>query len=298
MVPVDDALNTIILSCEALPPVLVDIENDPVEALNRILAKDVTAADPLPPFRASIMDGYAVIASDGCGEFPVVANITAGLDLTFSLKSGEVAYITTGAPVPSGADAVVKIEDTVEATDNSGATRVGICVNSSPGTWIREIGSDVQEGELILSQGDLITAAEIGLLATVGATQVSVYPKPLVGVISTGNELVPPSAELKPGKIRDSNRSMLLAAASEAHAAPIDMGMIDDSDSTTETAIMEALQRVDILVTSGGVSMGNLDLVKPLLERLGEVKFGRLNMKPGILAISPCCWRGLIFNCR
>ena len=281
MISVDDALSLVLKYCEPPPPVTVDIEQDPAAAVGRVLAEDIYAADPLPPFRASVMDGYAVFSSDGVGNFPVVSNITAGADPNLSINSGEVAYITTGAPVPNGADAVVKVEETADASDESG-TRVYISLVSEPGQWIREVGSDVAENQLVLSRGDTLSSAEIGLLATVGSTKVPLYPQPVVGVLSTGDELVPPSSSLAPGKIRDSNRLMLMAAVAEAQGASRDLGIAADTEGSLDAVFMRALQEVDILVTSGGVSMGNLDLVKPLLERLGDVKFGRLCMKPGI----------------
>lgn len=147
---------------------------------------------------------------------------------------------------------------------------------------IRPIGSDVSQGQLVLKRGTFIRAAEIGILATVGAAEINVYPTPVVGVLSTGDELQDPSvAELKPGHIRDSNRFMLLTALKSLGAQAVDLGVASDEATDLEKKMVDGLDRVDILLTSGGVSMGELDLMKPLLEKLGTVHFGRVLMKPG-----------------
>lgn len=147
---------------------------------------------------------------------------------------------------------------------------------------IRPIGSDVSSGQLVLKKGALIRAAEIGILATVGAAEIAVYPTPVVGVLSTGDELQEPSvAELPPGHIRDSNRFMLLTAIKSLGAQAVDLGVARDEAADLESKMVKGLERVDILLTSGGVSMGELDLMKPLLEKLGTVHFGRVLMKPG-----------------
>jgi gephyrin len=151
-----------------------------------------------------------------------------------------------------------------------------------PDRWIRAVGSDIAAGETVLHEGTVLGAAEIGLLATVGVTNVAVYGSPSVGVMSTGNELVKPSTATTGSQIHDSNRSMLLAAVTESGGDAVDLGIVPDDVGAFEARLREAwANRVDIVVTSGGVSMGSLDLVKPTLERIGTVHFGRLNMKPG-----------------
>lgn len=150
------------------------------------------------------------------------------------------------------------------------------------GADIRPIGSDVSAGQLVLKRGTFLRAAEIGILATVGAAEIQVYPPPIVGVLSTGDELQDPSVpELKPGHIRDSNRYMLLTALKALGVEAVDLGVASDEASDLENKLVGGLNRVDILLTSGGVSMGELDLMKPLLEKLGTVHFGRVLMKPG-----------------
>eukprot|EP00808_Paulinella_micropora_P016417 g17123.t1 len=246
-----------------------------------VLAEDVKATEPFPPFRASIMDGYAVRAVDGPGVFPVQSQVTAGDSPNHSLLPGHVAYITTGAAVPEGADAVVKVEDTEVATSTEGAEKVKILHGASPGEFIRPIGSDIKEGEVVLSSGQEIGPAELGLLAANGIVSVQVFPKPVVGVMSTGDELAEPDAPLKPGHIRDSNRCMLLAAVEEAGGKAVDLGIGSDSKETLRQAFRDAVGRCDVMVVSGGVSMGSKDFVKPLISELGDILFGRVHLKPG-----------------
>ena len=187
------------------------------------------------------------------------------------MTAGNVAYITTGAPVPPGADAVVPVENTALSTD-----KASVVIKSSvpSGKWIRPMGSDMAVGQKVLGKHELLSAAELGLLATVGCTAVNVFSTPAVGVLSTGDELVAPSSAVSGGKVRDSNRFMLLGAVSEAGGIPVDLGIQADQSQGLEDTIRAALDSVDVLITSGGVSMGSLDLVKPLLEKIGKVCFG------------------------
>ena len=247
------------------------------ECSGYVLSSDVKASQPLPPFRASIMDGYAVVASDGIGVYPVLGDSTAGIPLNKTLSSGQVCYITTGAPVPAGADAVIMVEQTTLLDD--GTVRLNNL--AVEGQNIRPIGCDVAVDQVVLTKGSLIGSAEIGLLATCGVTEVKVWSKPQVGVISTGDELVNVDETPGVGQIRDSNRPMLLNAVREANAIPIDLGIVVDKKNQLDTLFLNALNKCDICILSGGVSMGSLDLVKPMLERLGTVHFGRMRMKPG-----------------
>jgi len=250
---------------------------------SRVLAEDVHSSEPHPRFAASIMDGYAVVSSDGTGVFPIIDSVTAGKkSAPIHVKPGQVAYITTGAALPPGSDAVVKVEDTDPPREDSDGTKtVRIKVTSTPGKWVRTIGSDIPSGTTVLSKGTILKPADIGLLASVGAGRVKVYRKPVVGVLSTGDELVDPGVKLSGAMIRDSNRFMLLSAAANSGAEVMDLGIAVDKKIPLEGIVREALKKVDILVTSGGVSMGSLDLVKPLMESLGEVHFGRVRLKPG-----------------
>ncbi|KAJ9531517.1 hypothetical protein QJQ45_015012 [Haematococcus lacustris] len=305
MISIPAAVAIVLQHTRVLP-----VEHVPVaQALGRILAASVTAPDSLPPFPASIKDGYAVVAADGEGSYPVVGESRAGTLDDIHLAPGQVAYITTGAPVPPGADAVVQVEDTqllpppevaqaphdpttpTAVTDGptggegpQGRKRVRILKAAKPGQDIRTIGSDIQQGAEVLAAGECVGVAEVGILATVGAVeQLPVFRVPHVGVLSTGDEVVDPSTrQLGPGQIRDANRSMLLAAARQAGCKVTDLGVARDVEGHLEGCVQAAVQQqVDILITSGGVSMGDRDLLKPLLQRAGTVHFGRVLMKPG-----------------
>lgn len=286
MVAVETALDIVLAQSTPLPAVRLPLQL----ARNHILAEAVYATTPLPPFPASVKDGYAVVAADGPGDYPVIGTVTAGRLADFTVTPGSVAYITTGAPLPPGADAVVMVEETepVEMPTNDGYAKtmhaVRIRTAVQPGADVRPVGCDVTAGEMLLSAGVRLGAAEIGLLATAGLTEVDVHPTPRVAVLSTGDELTEAGATLAPGQIYDSNRPTLAAAVAAAGGDVIDLGIAADSPGALEAAVQRGLESADVLLTSGGVSMGNLDLLKPLFERIGVVHFGRLRLKPG----KPC----------
>jgi len=274
---VPDALAIVLAKARALPPHTSGL----YAAVGQILADDIHAVEPLPPFRASVKDGYAVIAADGPGEYPISEAVTAGRPAAEQLQPGSVAYITTGAPVPTGADAVVMVEETKPLGDRNGRAFVYIGRQVAPGDDIRPIGHDILPGQQLLTAGSRLDAAEVGLLATVGVTQVRTYPRPCVAILSTGDELVEPDQQPGPGQIRDSNRAMLYAAVLAAGGEPIDLGIAADQSDSLRQQLVDGAAQADILLTSGGVSMGELDLIKPLLEEMGTVHFGRILMKPG-----------------
>ena len=267
--------------------------------LTHVLAADVQAVEAVPAFRASIVDGYARRHDLGAekyskGTFPVAFAAHAEAGRERSVRFGEVARITTGAPVPSGADAVVMVEDTRIAGTRPTADGkeeeqyVEILTDEvKVGENIREIGSDVQAGTTVMRKGEGISATggEFGLLASVGVQEVEVYKKPIVGVLSTGDEIIPHDhvGALQPGEVRDTNRPTLLAAVKAQGYEAIDLGIVKDKPGELESKLRGALARVDVLVTSGGVSMGELDLLKPTVERGlgGTIHFGRVAMKPG-----------------
>ncbi|KAF7004179.1 hypothetical protein CFC21_019422 [Triticum aestivum] len=256
-----------------------------LDALGLVLVEDIRAPDPLPPFRASVKDGYAVVAADGPGEYPVIAEARAGDDaLGVVVTPGTVAYVTTGGPIPDGADAVVQVEDTEQvAAAPDGSKRVRISARVAEGHDIRSVGCDIEKDYIVLKSGENIGPAEIGLLATVGVTTVKAYRRPTIAVFSTGDELVQPAtATLNRGQIRDSNRAMLLAAAIQQKCKVVDLGIAKD----TEESLMEHMDAAlhsdaDIILTSGGVSMGDRDLVKPCLAKMGKIHFEKIRMKPG-----------------
>jgi molybdopterin molybdotransferase len=247
-----------------------------VDALGRILGETVRSSEQMPPFPASTVDGYAVVAADTAEWRTVLSNVLAGQHGTSSVGPGSAARIMTGAPLPDGADAVVMFEDTVE---DAGRVRLQSPVRS--GDNLRPVGVDIEVGEVVLEAGTQLGPAEIGLLATLGIAKVAVRRRPRVAILSTGDELVEPDAPLRAGAIRDSNRYALLAAAQEAGAEPISMGMARDDEAVQRERIREAFTLADVVITSGGVSVGVRDLIKPILEELGTVHFGRIALRPG-----------------
>ena len=277
MLPVPQALDIVLQQAERLPPQPAGL----AATGGLILAQAVMAREPLPPFPAAIKDGYAVVAADGPGDYPVVGEATAGRMPGFTVQPGAVAYITTGAPLPAGADAVVMVEDTQALAGDRGPRRVRIGRQVKAGDDIRPVGADITAGQEVLAAGERLGPAEVGLLATVGADPVWVYPRPRVAVLSTGDELAAPGAALGPGQIRDSNGPTLRAAVLAQGGQPLDLGIAGDTRQRLAEQLQQGLAQADIVLTSGGVSMGDRDFVKPLLEAAGVVHFGRLLMKPG-----------------
>jgi molybdenum cofactor synthesis domain-containing protein len=243
----------------------------------RVLAQDVIAAEDHPPFPAATMDGYAVVADDPSPWREIVGSQTAGRVADLRVDLGTAAWITTGAPVPSGATAVVPVEDTELADEHVVIHRDHV----ETGANIRSIGVDLARGALVLKSGSVIGPAEIGLLASLGVDPVMVARRPRVSVLSTGDELVEPGETPAPGQIRDSNRFSLLAALIEAGADVNWVGRGPDESAALRRLLRDRIAASDVVVTSGGVSMGDLDLIKPLLAELADVHFRRVFMKPG-----------------
>jgi len=230
----------------------------------------------MPPFRASAMDGYAVLAEDTSAERRVVGEQDAGRQKPLRIEPGTAVRIMTGAPLPEGADAVIRVEDAVE-----GDGRLRFSAPASPGDNVRPIGQDITVGDTVLEKGLILGPAEIGLLAMIGHTKVLVHPKPKVAVMATGDELVPPDRTLAPGEIRDSNSYAVAAAVEAAGGRSVRLGLIPDNEAALRAAILEGVSRADMLLSTGGVSMGVRDLIKPLLEKLGTVYFGQVAVRPG-----------------
>jgi molybdopterin molybdotransferase len=251
------------------------------DALGLVLAAAVTTAEPVPPFANTAMDGYAVQASDTSGasaEAPVrlrvVDELAAGRATDVPVSAGEAIRIMTGAPMPAGADAVVMVERTHASGDD-----VEIEASVEPGEHVRLAGGDLRAGQTVFDAGTLLGAAAIGVLASVGASSVRVVPRPRVGVLSTGDELVE-SGPLAPGKIRDSNRPMLLGLVREAGLEPVDLGIAVDDEAKIIATLEDAFTRCDAVLTSGGVSVGDYDYVKAALERFGALEWRQVAIKP------------------
>jgi len=273
MISVEAALHIILQHVAPLQPVRMQFG----DAWGLVVAEDVYAAEAIPPFAASAVDGYAVIAADPSPVRRIIGAQPAGAMGTLTVTPGSAVHVMTGAPLPAGADAVVMIEHT--SLEDDGYIRLH--TQPAVGDNVRPIGQDVAAGQLVLSRGTVLGAAEVGLLAAIGKTHIAVYPRPRVAVLSTGDELVDPHQPLKPGQIRDANRYSLLSAVREAGGQPLDWGRIPDRAEAVHEALESALREADAVLTSGGVSMGELDLIKPYLAERGTVHFGRVRARPG-----------------
>uniref|UniRef100_A0A8C8B130 Gephyrin n=1 Tax=Otus sunia TaxID=257818 RepID=A0A8C8B130_9STRI len=256
------------------------------DGMGRVLAQDVYAKDNLPPFPASVKDGYAVRAADGPGDRFIIGESQAGEQPTQTVMPGQVMRVTTGAPIPCGADAVVQVEDTelIRESDDTFNLILRFFHFFFCAMIFRPIGHDIKRGECVLAKGTHMGPSEIGLLATVGVTEVEVNKFPVVAVMSTGNELLNPEDDLLPGKIRDSNRSTLLATIQEHGYPTINLGIVGDNPDDLLNALNEGISRADVIITSGGVSMGEKDYLKQVLDidLHAQIHFGRVFMKPGL----------------
>ncbi len=264
MIPLDEARQLVVSACPVLGP-----ERRPLErALGCVLAEAVVAPEDVPTFASSAMDGYALRASD-VAEAPtvleVVDSVMAGDGRPVRVGTGQAVRIMTGAPVPEGADAVCMVEHT---RPQDGGRRVVIEVAVPAGTAVREPGSDVPKGSEVAPAGTVLTPAHLGMLARLGLDALSVHRPPTVGVLSTGDELREGPEPLPPGAIRDANRPMLRALIQSAGFCVMDLGIVGDDQTAVRRAVLEGAQTCDALVTSGGVSVGDLDVVRMVLEEL------------------------------
>lgn len=258
------------------------------DALGLIAAADLGAPHALPRFDNSAMDGYAVREADArnaseeepaCLE--LVGEVAAGGSRDSRLEPGTAVRIMTGAAVPAGADAIVPVEVTRERDG-----KVEILVAPEPAAFIRRAGSDIAEGQTILQAGDELGPGELAVLASLGLSPVPVRPRPQVAVIVTGAELVAPEVEPGPGQIRDSNSLALKSLVVEAGGVPITFSPVTDDLAATEDALTRASAETDLIVSSGGVSVGRYDFVKEAVERLGAIDFWRVAMQPGKPVVS------------
>lgn len=259
---------------------------------NRVLATDIIAADDLPLFDNSSMDGFALRASDSSNAAPaspvtlsVVADIPAGSTPTVSLAAGQAARIMTGAQMPNGADAVIPVEDT-DFNDRSAGTAppktVSIPRPVQSYENVRRRGMDVRTGNVILKTGIRINAQSVGILAMLGFAEVDVYNRPRVALLSSGDELLEVGDPLEPGKIRDTNSSMLASLIQDTGAEVLRLGIADDTNDSVTGLLEKAVdENVDMIITSAGVSVGAFDYVKEVVETNGSLNFWRVNMRPG-----------------
>jgi molybdopterin molybdotransferase len=287
MQSVDSYLAEVLAAMRPLPPEDISLE----QADGSVLARDVTAAWPLPPFDNSAMDGYAVRAADVAGAtpdqpvtLPVRGEVAAGDTASRTLDPGTCIKIMTGALLPSGADAVVPVEWTDGGTgDGDGTRRVTISRPAEPGNAVRRAGGDASPGDLLLASGAVLGPMQLGLLAAAGQATVTARRRPRIVVISTGNELTEPGQPVTPGKIWESNSLMLAAAARQAGLPARRIPFVRDTSADVLAAIEDALSAGDLLVTTGGVSMGGEhDAVKATLSSLGTIQFRKVAMQPGM----------------
>jgi molybdopterin molybdotransferase len=274
MLSVEEAQREILGRVRVLPSERVDV----LAALGRVLAEPIRSTRRIPPWPNSSMDGYAVRAADArpSATLRVVGRVVAGSLPTRTVGAGEAVRIFTGAPLPSGADAVIPQED-VAARDDVIALRSAV----EPGAYVRPAGEDVREGDLVLEPGRAIGAAEIGILATLGRTQVAVGRRPRVAVLSTGNELADLGTEPTPAQIPNSNTYSLMAQVMETGGLPLNLGVVPDRLDAIAERIARGAE-ADVLVSSAGVSVGELDLVREALVNAGaELHLWKVDMRPG-----------------
>ena len=280
LVSVDDYREGILAGLEPLDPITLPL----ADSHGCVLAEDVVAQWPLPSFDNSSMDGYAVIAGDVSSAaeaspvtLTVIDDVPAGSRADVALRPGCAVRIMTGAPIPSGTDCIVPVEVTDAGTDS-----VEIRERVDPGSYIRRAGEDVIIGDVVVRAGTLLSSRQLAVIAAVGKGHVVVYPRPRVAVLSTGSELVEPGTPLSKGMISDSNSFLLVSAANEAGAQAYRVPPVPDDAEAFSAAISDQLHRADLILTSGGVSMGAYDTVKEVFSSYGTVEFTKVAMHPGM----------------
>ncbi len=286
------------ITIKAAQKILSGIPLRPVEekesinqALNRILAQDVESKIDMPPFDKSAMDGYAVNSKDNSQRFLIIETISAGIIPAKKIRKGRCSKIMTGGAVPNGADRVVKREVTVE---KDGYMRI---VDEDPNRNICFRGEDSKIGDVVLQKGTRIRAPEIGVLASMGLSTVKVYRRPVVSILSTGSELVKPGTRLAVGQIYDSNSYSLAAQVSRMGAVAHPAGIVIDNISNIEAAVENLLKFSDLVMLSGGVSMGDFDYVPGILKDLGfTLHFEKVAIKPGMPTVFATRKQDVVFG--
>lgn len=285
MISVDEARARILRHFHPLEPEKVPI----LEALDRVLAEDIYSDIDIPPFANSAMDGYALRSGDTMGAskkspvtLKVVADLAAGHTTHLKVEPGTAIRIMTGAPLPEGADAVVRFEETSEGLRGGWGLTVEIYKEVSPRENVRPAGEDIRRGELALAKGTVLRPQELGILASLGRPEVEVIRRPRVAILATGDELVAIDEEIGPGQIRNSNEYSTAAQVMRYGGVPVRLGIARDRVEELKAKIEEGLAaKVELFLTSAGVSVGEYDVVKEVLASEGEIDFWQVNMKPG-----------------
>ncbi len=280
MISVEEALARILTEISPLSITQVPLP----ESFGLVLAQNVVAQEDIPPFANSAMDGFALLSRNSQPQhghpqrLRITGSIAAGYVADHAVEEGTTMRIMTGAPVPEGADSVIQVELTRKESTNS--EWVEILEEVPPGNNIRPAGEDMQRGQTVLQQGSEIGPWEIGVLATLGVASTPVIRRPQVAILGTGDEVIEVNEPLRPGKIRNSNSYLLEAAVRQAGAEPHRLGVASDTEESLREKFSEALQ-YDLIITSGGVSVGDFDLVKNIMAEQGQINFWRINMRPG-----------------
>jgi molybdopterin molybdotransferase len=276
VIPLEEAKERVWRRVSASEPVKMSVR----DALGCVLAEDIVAVEAIPPFDNTSVDGYAVRSVDveNCPmDLKVIGEIRAGSWPVATVGQGEAMRIMTGAPMPNGADAVVMVEDTESGEDRA---TVRVLKPVAAGEAIRPVGDDVSPGDLVLRAGMVLGPGYLGVVAGLGRAEVLAYRRLRVGVISTGDELVDDGRPLGPGQIRESNGELICALLSMANCEPVNYGIVADDEDVLTAALVRAAEDCDAVITSGGVSMGDYDLVKVLLDRLGEMDWMQIAIRP------------------
>ncbi len=286
MIELDLARQQLLAAC----PVVEPVEVHSFDALDCVLADDVVAATDVPPFDNSSLDGYAVrwheltgADRDRPARFEVLGSVLAGQVADRPIGPGQAWKVMTGAPLPAGADVVVMVENSSATQQDSQAMagdEIELYTQPRLGAGVRRAAGDVARGQLVFAAGTVLGAAHLGVLASIGVHRARVFPRLRVGVLVTGDELVTEDRPLRPGEIYESNRAMLMSLVRKLNCQPIDLGVAGDDLAALQSRLGRAVGECDVIITSGGVSMGDADPIKAVLDRLGRLNWLQLAIRP------------------
>lgn len=276
MIPLSEAQEFVLDGCDPLPASAVASN----QALGLVTAEPIRSNELVPPFDNTAVDGYAVQAADTARApvtLKVIGAIAAGEAPTMTLGAGQAVRIMTGAPLPPGCDGVVMVEDTVASDDGE---TVEVTSAIEVGSAVRKAGEDMQPDQVVFEAGTILRPGHLGVLATLGIETIESHRRPLVGVMSTGDELIEGPQALLPGQIRDSNRRTLLSLVEQTGCDTLDLGLIRDDEAAVEAALRDGAAKCDAVITSGGVSMGDFDYIKMVLRKIADMRWMQIAIKP------------------